>query len=132
MLSVIGHGHGYANGGEVNGPELAWIGEDPSAGHEYIINPKKDSADALISKAIASREQVKPAASANVNRYIASDNGSDSNNSEPRKVTIEVPLYMDKKQIGYATAEYSEEKNKQIRRIKNRKLGGGNQDVIFN
>lgn len=115
MLGVIGHGYGYANGGEVNGPELAWIGEDPSAGHEYIINPKKDSADALISKAIASREQVKPAASANVSRYIATGSrNKNSGDDQPINIKLEAPVYLSKnapRELGYATAEYVKEKN---------------------
>ena len=123
--------HWYANGGEVNKPTLAYLGEDPSASHEFIINPKKDSADALIAKAIASREQFKPAASTNVDRYVATGNQNNNAPAEPQKVTVEVPVYMDKKQIGFATAEYSEQKNKQRRKIENRKLGGGNSNVVF-
>lgn len=70
--------HWYANGGEVNKPTLAYLGEDPSASHEYIINPKKDSADALISKAIASREQFKPAAA---QRIVNNSNVNTADNS---------------------------------------------------
>lgn len=70
MLGVIGHGHGYANGGEVFNRELAWIGED---GHEFVINPKKASADSLILKAAQARANYRPEiaqliSSANSNR----------------------------------------------------------------
>lgn len=61
MLSVIGQGNGYADGGEVHGPTNALIGEDPSAPYEIVINPAKNTADALISKAIQARAQYKPA-----------------------------------------------------------------------
>ncbi|AYW50184.1 capsid protein [Tetragenococcus halophilus] len=122
MLSVIGHGRGYANGGEINGPELAWIGEDPSASHEYIINPKKDSADALISKAIASREQVKPAASTNVSRYTATGSrNKNSGDDQPINIKLEAPVYLSKnapRELGYATAEYVEEKNSKKATVK--------------
>ena len=56
-LSFWKANHWYANGGEVDKPTLAWIGEDPNYAKEFIINPAKDSADLLIQKAIAAREQ---------------------------------------------------------------------------
>ncbi|MDN6750003.1 MAG: hypothetical protein L0L95_07105, partial [Staphylococcus equorum] len=121
MLSVIGHGNGYANGGEVYGKTLAWLGEDPNASHEYIINPKKDSADALISKAIASREQVKPAASTNISRYVATGSQNKTGPDTPRKIQLEVPVYLSKnapRELGYATAEYVEEKNSKKATVK--------------
>ena len=45
MLSVIGHGHGYANGGWAEQPSI--FGEVPGQ-PEVAINPKRDSADRLI------------------------------------------------------------------------------------
>ncbi|MDN6256449.1 MAG: tape measure protein [Tetragenococcus halophilus] len=121
MLSVIGHGNGYANGGEVYGKTLAWLGEDPNASHEYIINPKKDSADALISKAIAAREQVKPAASTNISRHVATGSQNKTGPDTPRKIQLEVPVYLSKnapRELGYATAEYVEEKNSKKATVK--------------
>ncbi len=114
-------GRRFANGGEVHGKTLAWLGEDPNASHEYIINPKKDSADALISKAIAAREQVKPAASTNISRYVATGSQNKTGPDTPRKIQLEVPVYLSKnapRELGYATAEYVEEKNSKKATVK--------------
>lgn len=57
MLAVIGHGHGYANGGHVYNKQLAWIAED---GDEFVINSRRDNADNLLLNAIAQRASVAP------------------------------------------------------------------------
>ncbi|ANK59810.1 tape measure protein [Loigolactobacillus backii] len=49
MLSVIGHGHGYAEGGIISQPEYALIGE---AGKEFVINPDKPNALQLAMSAL--------------------------------------------------------------------------------
>ncbi len=51
MLSVIGHGHGYASGGILNTPELAWLAEGGFS--ESIIS--HDPANKVKSKAIHDR-----------------------------------------------------------------------------
>lgn len=109
MLGVIGHGHGYANGGEVDKPTLAWIGEDPSYAKEFIINPAKDSADLLIQKAVAAREQYKPATSApSVSAYSNSRGHSVSQSDldhlvdQINKRPVEVNSYIDGKQVGHS------------------------------
>lgn len=50
MLGVIGHGHGYANGGKITRPEIALVGE--SGEDEFIINPSRPTAPALLNEAI--------------------------------------------------------------------------------
>lgn len=57
MLAVIGHGHGYANGGHVYNKQLAWIAED---GDEFVINNRKPNADNLIASAIKQRAEINP------------------------------------------------------------------------
>lgn len=99
----------FAEGGEVNSPTLAWIGEDPNYAKEFIINPAKDNADLLIQKAIAAREQYKPTPS--------SQNYSSNNNSTGRFVThsdlnqlinkinerpVKVNSILDGKQVGHS------------------------------
>ncbi|RVU95466.1 tape measure protein [Enterococcus avium] len=108
MLGVIGHGHGYANGGEVDKPTLAWIGEDPSYAKEFIINPAKDTADALIEKATLAREQYRPASAAptssgssSSNRYVTKSDLTDlvdKINNRP----VKVDSYLDGKQVGHS------------------------------
>lgn len=56
-LSALGNGHGYANGGKIVAPEILLAGED---GDEYIINPKKNSADELLAAAIEDRAKKEP------------------------------------------------------------------------
>lgn len=56
-LSGLGEGHGYANGGHPTQPEFALVAED---GDEFIVNPKKDSADSLLAAAITERAQSNP------------------------------------------------------------------------
>lgn len=57
MLAVIGHGHGYANGGHIYKPEYALIAED---GDEFAINPNKPSADRLLLEAAQERLMYNP------------------------------------------------------------------------
>lgn len=98
----------YANGGEVDKPTLAWIGEDPSYAKEFIINPAKDTADALIEKATLAREQYRPApaipsssGSSSSNRYITKNDLTDlvdKINNRP----VKVDSYLDGKQVGHS------------------------------
>ncbi|WP_413538929.1 tape measure protein [Enterococcus malodoratus] len=101
--------HWYANGGEVDKPTLAWIGEDPNYAKEFIINPAKDSADLLIQKAVAAREQYKPATSApSVSAYSNSRGHSVSQSDldhlvdQINKRPVEVNSYIDGKQVGHS------------------------------
>ncbi|XRJ96320.1 tape measure protein [Latilactobacillus sakei] len=57
MLSVIGSGHGYDNGGHLFNKELAWVAE---TGDEWIINNRKGNADELLSGAINDRANKQP------------------------------------------------------------------------
>lgn len=57
MLAVIGHGHGYADGGHVYNKQLAWIAED---GDEFVINNRKPNADSLLASAIKQRAEINP------------------------------------------------------------------------
>ena len=99
----------FAEGGEVNSPTLAWIGEDPNYAKEFIINPAKDSADLLIQKAVAAREQYKPATSApSVSAYSNSRGHSVSQSDldhlvdQINKRPVEVNSYIDGKQVGHS------------------------------
>ncbi|OJG42718.1 tape measure domain-containing protein [Enterococcus hermanniensis] len=98
----------YANGGEIDKPTLAWIGEDPSYAKEFIINPAKDTADALIEKATLAREQYRPASAAptssgssSSNRYVTKSDLTDlvdKINNRP----VKVDSYLDGKQVGHS------------------------------
>jgi len=98
----------YANGGEVDKPTLAWIGEDPNYAKEFIINPAKDTADALIEKATLAREQYRPtpaipssSGSSSSNRYITKNDLTDlvdKINNRP----VKVDSYLDGKQVGHS------------------------------
>lgn len=57
MLAVIGHGHGYSNGGHIYNKQLAWIAED---GDEFVINNRKPNADSLLASAIKQRAEINP------------------------------------------------------------------------
>ncbi|MDT2635538.1 tape measure protein [Enterococcus dongliensis] len=101
--------HWYANGGEVDKPTLAWIGEDPNYAKEFIINPAKDSADLLIQKAIAAREQYKPTPSAQ--GYSSNDNSTgrfvtqtDLNQliNKINERPVKVNSILDGKQVGHS------------------------------
>lgn len=107
-LSFWKANHWYANGGEVDKPTLAWIGEDPSYAKEFIINPAKDTADALIEKATLAREQYRPASavptssgSSSSNRYVTKSDLTDlvdKINNRP----VKVDSYLDGKQVGHS------------------------------
>lgn len=77
MLAVIGHGHGYANGGHVYNKQLAWIAED---GDEFVINNRKPNADSLLASAIKQRAEINPNSfSAKIAHIIDSAKFSGSN-----------------------------------------------------
>lgn len=114
MLAVIGHGHGYADGGEINGPELAWIGEDPAYPKEFMINPAKPSADDLIIKAIRSREQFRPASANNVSSNSSGFLTSEISESSLQKLSqalnnrpVEVISHLDGKKVSQSVDEYT-------------------------
>lgn len=114
MLAVIGHGHGYADGGEINGPELAWIGEDPAYPKEFMINPAKPSADDLIIKAIRSREQFRPASANNVSSNSSGFLTSEISESSLQKLSqalnnrpVEVISHLDGKKVSKSVDEYT-------------------------
>ncbi|WP_373197369.1 tape measure protein [Enterococcus faecium] len=114
MLAVIGHGHGYADGGEINGPELAWIGEDPAYPKEFMINPAKSSADDLIIKAIRSREQFRPASANNVSSNSSGFLTSEISESSLQKLSqalnnrpVEVISHLDGKKVSKSVDEYT-------------------------
>lgn len=88
----------YANGGEVDKPTLAWIGEDPNYAKEFIINPAKDTADALIEKATLAREQYKPVTqlSSSINPQATRSNRS---NEKPQVIEVHVKANIDKKEL---------------------------------
>lgn len=114
MLSVIGNGHGYADGGEINGPELAWIGEDPAYPKEFMINPAKPSADDLIIKAIRSREQFRPSSANNVSSNSSGFLTSEISESSLQKLSqalnnrpVEVISHLDGKKVSQSVDEYT-------------------------
>lgn len=114
MLAVIGHGHGYADGGEINGPELAWIGEDPAYPKEFMINPAKPSADDLIIKAIRSREQFRPSSANNVSSNSSGFLTSEISESSLQKLSqalnnrpVEVISHLDGKKVSQSVDEYT-------------------------
>lgn len=77
MLSVIGHGHGYANGGHIYSKQLAWLAED---GDEFVINNRKPNADMLLASAIKQRAEINPNSfSAKIAHIIDSAKFSGSN-----------------------------------------------------
>lgn len=77
MLAVIGHGHGYSNGGHVYNKQLAWIAED---GDEFVINNRKPNADSLLASAIKQRAEINPNSfSAKIAHIIDSAKFSGSN-----------------------------------------------------
>ena len=51
-LSFLGQGHGYDNGGVVDEKQLAWIAEN---NREFVINPQRMTADALLKQAAEER-----------------------------------------------------------------------------
>ena len=114
FFANIGMGHGYADGGEVNGPELAWIGEDPAYPKEFMINPAKPSADDLIIKAIRSREQFRPASANNVSSNSSGFLTSEISESSLQKLSqalnnrpVEVISHLDGKKVSKSVDEYT-------------------------
>ena len=97
-LGAAYRGVGYANGGEVDKPTLAWIGEDPNYAKEFIINPAKDSADLLIQKAIAAREQYKPT-TAVPNTTYSSNSRRTTKSEQPQIIEVHVKANIDKKEL---------------------------------
>ncbi|KRM79416.1 phage related protein minor tail protein [Lapidilactobacillus dextrinicus DSM 20335] len=57
MLQVIGHGHGYANGGWADKPSI--FGEVPGE-PEIVVNPARNSADKLLIEAMNARIKADP------------------------------------------------------------------------
>lgn len=98
MLSVIGHGHGYANGGHIYSKQLAWLAED---GDEFVINNRKPNADMLLASAIKQRAEINPNSfSAKIAHIIDSAKFSGSNGygmapstSQPNTVTRTAQSY---------------------------------------
>lgn len=114
FFANIGMGHGYADGGEINGPELAWIGEDPAYPKEFMINPAKPSADDLIIKAIRSREQFRPASANNVSSNSSGFLTSEISESSLQKLSqalnnrpVEVISHLDGKKVSKSVDEYT-------------------------
>ncbi|PHL21536.1 tape measure protein [Enterococcus faecium] len=114
FFANIGMGHGYADGGEINGPELAWIGEDPAYPKEFMINPAKSSADALIMKAIQSREQFRPASVSNASSNSSGFLTSEISESSLQKLSqalnnrpVEVISHLDGKKVSKSVDEYT-------------------------
>lgn len=114
FFANIGMGHGYADGGEINGPELAWIGEDPAYPKEFMINPAKPSADDLIIKAIRSREQFRPASANNVSSNSSGFLTSEISESSLQKLSqalnnrpVEVISHLDGKKVSQSVDEYT-------------------------
>lgn len=114
FFANIGMGHGYADGGEINGPELAWIGEDPAYPKEFMINPAKPSADDLIIKAIRSKEQFRPASANNVSSNSSGFLTSEISESSLQKLSqalnnrpVEVISHLDGKKVSKSVDEYT-------------------------
>ncbi|MFR3148971.1 MAG: tape measure protein [Enterococcus faecium] len=114
FFANIGMGHGYADGGEINGPELAWIGEDPAYPKEFMINPAKPSADDLIIKAIRSREQFRPASANNVSSNSSGFLTSEISESSLQKLSqalnnrpVEVISHLDGKKVSQSVDQYN-------------------------
>lgn len=114
FFANIGMGHGYADGGEINGPELAWIGEDPAYPKEFMINPAKPSADDLIIKAIRSREQFRPASANNVSSNSSGFLTSEISESSLQKLSqalnnrpVKVISHLDGKKVSQSVDEYT-------------------------
>ncbi|HGF7425972.1 TPA: phage tail tape measure protein [Enterococcus faecium] len=114
FFANIGMGHGYADGGEINGPELAWIGEDPAYPKEFMINPAKPSADDLIIKAIRLREQFRPASANNVSSNSSGFLTSEISENSLQKLSqalnnrpVKVISHLDGKKVSQSVDEYT-------------------------
>ena len=75
MLAVIGHGHGYDNGGIVDEKQLAWIAEN---NREFVINPQRITADYLLKEAAEERLMYEP--NSEIAKAIAGMNVARANN----------------------------------------------------
>lgn len=75
MLQVVGHGHGYDNGGIINQPELAWLAEK---NREFVINPQRNSADSLLQQAAEERLAYEP--NSEIAQAISGMNAARANN----------------------------------------------------
>lgn len=106
MLAVIGHGHGYANGGHVYNKQLAWIAED---GDEFVINNRKPNADSLLASAIKQRAEINPNSfSAKIAHIIDSAKFSGSNGYGIAPSTTQTNSTTHSTQ-SYASTDYSQQ-----------------------
>ena len=107
ILDVIGHGHGYASGGIINSPEMAWLAEGGFS--ESVIS--HDPANKVKSQAIwkETGDKLGFSTEGETLRRIMEliEEGNETNE------TIEVntrnsgdnPIYLDNKKVGKQVAE---------------------------
>ena len=144
MLGVIGHGHGYDNGGVIDKKELAWIAEN---NREFVINPQRATADNLLKQAAEERLAYDPNseiakaitginAAQSSNGYVAPNtavsnhytntttnemtNGTSPSNARPVNISVE----LDGRTIANASYPYQKMLQASDIRIQARKGGG--------